>query len=197
MKLYINHNLEICANEQGWPEEPEYYTLGGVSSYNEALAQAKQESVPVENQTVLYPTINACTTPDTFIEFDGEFEFVKQHRASPTSTWFDYMGDHPAGPRCEQRTVARLKKAEKPQVSAVTGSGMYFPERQISDLRAQLSAAEKRCKELEEWKKGALLVMSPIIDYCQDSEHSERLGMRLGQSITKRVLEILETYNQP
>jgi hypothetical protein len=61
----------------------------------------------------------------------------------------------------------------------------------------ELDAANQRIKELEAWQNDEIHVWSPIIDYCQDAANQERLGLKLGASISARVLEILKTFNQP
>lgn len=63
MKLYINHKLEICANENGWPDKHHFgwedsigfdggpsgwFLEGGEEAYEKALEKAKQESVPFD-----------------------------------------------------------------------------------------------------------------------------------------------------
>jgi hypothetical protein len=59
----------------------------------------------------------------------------------------------------------------------------------------QLDAANKRIAELEEWKRQELELTQPIIGYCQNDENAKRLGIAIGSSIFKRVLEILKEYN--
>jgi hypothetical protein len=49
-------------------------------------------------------------------------------------------------------------------------------------------------ESLWEWKRQALEVFSPINDYCQNYDNARRLGIQLGDSINKRVLEILAAY---
>lgn len=108
MKLYINSNLEICANEKGWPMKPllngsypgPFGYVNALTEYNETLAKAKKESVPIELSNIereklgvpcncschtkwdtmhflpcCYPTIELWA--DTFIELDIEVEFVR------------------------------------------------------------------------------------------------------------------------
>ena len=60
------------------------------------------------------------------------------------------------------------------------------------ELQDQLAAANKRIKELEQWQQEELIVWGPILDYCQDEANAKRLGIRLGDSISTRVLEILK-----
>jgi hypothetical protein len=62
----------------------------------------------------------------------------------------------------------------------------------IKILIDQLAAANKRIAELEQWQQEELYVWGPILDYCQNDKNAKRLGIGLGQSISKRVLEILK-----
>jgi hypothetical protein len=62
-------------------------------------------------------------------------------------------------------------------------------------LRRDLVEAQKRIAELEEWKRQELELTQPIIGYCQNDENAKRLGIAIGSSIFKRVLEILKEYN--
>ena len=79
-------------------------------------------------------------------------------------------------------------------------AGTDIPAQQINEecqkhndeLVKQLAAANARIKELEQWKEEELFVWDPVLDYCHENE--DKLKVKLGSSISSRILEILKEY---
>lgn len=98
---------------------------------------------------------------------------------------------------CVNKGLSAEWRTLYPEESKITEDEFSEAMRTINDahLTEQLDAANARIKELEQWKKEAMEVMGPIIDYCHDHKNTKRLGLSLGDSITDRVLEILKNFN--
>lgn len=168
MKLYINHNLEICANEKGWPEKPgisaAHIYEDQCEAYDKALAKAKKESVRVEmgGRVLKMPLV-----PGTFIELDIEVEFVKQYKLAGSGLWVDSLfWTNEKSPYNETRTFARIKPAssahgysegaelpsapfpQNPQVSAVEGPWSVGEEEKVLSSFTEVSAVpeKQRCE---------------------------------------------------
>jgi hypothetical protein len=55
----------------------------------------------------------------------------------------------------------------------------------VEEFRAKLEKAEANLKSWES-------LWGPVIDYCQNTSNATRLGIKLGDSISKRILEIIQ-----
>lgn len=124
VKLWISDKLELRWNE--WPDKKSFVDYENdfhVELYNDALAKAKKESIPVDGGalpgSLTYTLMTA--QPDTFIEFAGEVEVINQHKYSDEYPWEDI----PAGKAADVitwhtrlRKVARLKPVNKSQLDS-------------------------------------------------------------------------------
>lgn len=54
---------------------------------------------------------------------------------------------------------------------------------------------DEEISRLKDWKESEMAIWMPVINYCQDHKNAERLGFKLGVSISERIIEILKLYN--
>lgn len=206
---------------KGWPVA---HTEGYASTdmHADDLSRAKADSIPFEDE---YPVkrmilhlvdytpnnhvdeiwMNAKwprfgdPKPDSFVEIEGEVTSVWQFKLN--DKWHDFSSEaviivnRYANEGAETRQVARMKLAEAVSVNeSLTAQQINHEcQKHNDELMKQLAEANARIKELEQWKEEELLVWDPVLDYAQ--ENSERLGIRIGQSISTGILNILKAYN--
>lgn len=181
--------------------------------YEKSLEKAKAESIPIEGFDAFTHAPGIILEPETFVNADLGFVEVVRKWIRPDGTW----ADHQPNRFSKRITVGRVKKQENETLSEYVnrcecelfvekyfGLPPKFAEKdlvpgadygQLVNLLSmfrdeQLAAANKRISELEQWKKDQLYIWGPIFAYCD--ENADRLGIGLGQSISKRVLEILK-----
>jgi hypothetical protein len=104
--------------------------------------------------------------PDTIVP-------VNQHVA---------IGWDQAPPPEQLRTCEPLTFGEEMEQIRRYGQDM---QRENAELKAKLEKAEGNLKSWE-------LLWGPVIDYCQNSSNARRLGIKPGDSISKRILEIIQ-----
>lgn len=222
VKLWISDKLELRYSLTGWPDkykfgwldkegfdgdQPGWTVEGGEDAYYIALAKAKEESVPAEDQYYLKRHLlelvdftpnhvvddlwkGSRFKPDTFVEVDEEIlkpvnSAMSFTEGSDPGVGKYYEKAHGSDPEGEAFNSGLDKTLN-------IGQQLEAANKTNDELSTYLDATLKRVKELEQWKKEQLLVFGPILDYCHDEANAKRLGIGLGQSISTRILEILK-----
>lgn len=188
MKLYINNDLEICANENGWPEEPVpgddiAAHNANMNYYRRWLKEAKEQSVIVydvpHNLGLHFDVRN--WSADMFIEMPCDVEFGWQFK-NEDDQWINATnGDlRFIFAKYETRKVARLKPSKEPIRAGLT-------EQQMDDHIEALTAPFP-----PGWK---LIQMTRC---CQDM-HKENLELREKLAVAEKRCNpaILDSAGEP
>jgi hypothetical protein len=179
---WINGGLE---EQSGWSIE------GGEEAYFEALRTYPLAIERIKRESLLI--VNAAEILKWHSnQKDRESMWLDTFHDLPGAAWGEYYeGDKIVG------AFIHLPKAENSISIMIESDGtrsFHNPDNPAPDPIEQLAAADKRIAELEQFKKEQLLVWSPVRNYCQDDDNAKRLGISIGDSISKRILEILKEY---
>lgn len=202
MKLYINSNLEICANENGWPEEPTpgddiaaYHA--NMNYYRRWLKEAKEQSVivyDVPHDLGLHFDVRNWSA-DMFIEMPCDVEFGWQFK-NEDDQWINATnGDlRFIFAKYKTRKVARLKQANAAhgytEGSDVYGAnGPYIP----ADLEASPFPQNPQVSAVEgPWSITPEEERIQMVRCCQDM-HKENEQLRSQLAAAEKRVKEMET----
>lgn len=65
-------------------------------------------------------------------------------------------------------------------------------ERELAKTEQELAKAKEENKQLQHWKDSMMEIWGPIIDFMQDSKNYKALGLRPGDLLSEKILEMLK-----
>jgi hypothetical protein len=186
-----------------------YADLASYSSWERKIARIKSESLPIMNAAEVKTHIFGVLTYDSFHDLpsaaweERKVLSVKKDEYHGGDIGNTYTSAFIHLPKAENSAHGYTEGSEYPYRDVVRKAifecqsnshvvSVHDANRKVKEL----DAANKRIAELEAWKRQELELTQPIIGYCQNDENAKRLGIAIGSSIFKRVLEILKEYNQ-